>query len=1174
MGNPRARRTSSRGRVVLAVATALVIASASATGQSNSTESRFQTIRTLIDADRYPEAEAAAEALVFEARADPAGSVDIDRAVDVLVEALVRNGKGAEPRTRVLAEEVIRSKERRHATSDPALAASLRALGDVHVEAGEYQRAREPSERALRIDEADLGLNHPSVADDLDHVANVLMLIEKYDEALAANDRALAIKQKLLPPVDVRTARSLEIRGTLLQRRGNYTDARSALEHALSIRERAGPPDAEMAWTLTRLGEQNRLQGNPVESKEFSERAVTLAERLLRAEHPDLASHMRFLALPVLALGDLARARSLRERALGIAEKALGSDHLGIAVHLNDLAFSFFAEGEYARAATLLDRALKIYERHLGPNHSGAITAVYNLALVNRSLGDFTTARRQFVRAISTWERVVGRDHPFVASALTQFARMLSDQGLHRQAEPLYERALAIRERTLGENHPDVARALSLLSGNALRRGQIQRAFDLSSRALSIWEDSKGRETLNHADSIRLHADIQIARGDVAGADRSYERAVAVLRRIVGPSHPDIAEIDVSRAVALGKLHDTSDSLQYALEAEAIGRSHLRLMLRDLPERQGLEYASNRPNGLNLALSLATANLDDDATNRVLDHVIRSRGVVLDEIARRRHASADATRPELAPLWAALVSARQRYANLVIRGADEQHPERFGALVEEARRDTENAERAFAAKSAAFESELSRKDVGLADIRDAMPAGTALVSFVRYDRIPIEQTVTSAAAKAPNATVSTKPIGSYVAFVLRSDGSAPAVVPLGRASAIDALVARWRVQITAAVTAPSPVEAEAAYRIAGAALRRSVWEPLQKHIAEAKTVFIVPDGTLNLVSFAALPVGRAKYVIDQAAVVHYLSAERDVATPEHPSTKAGGLLAVGGAAFDDATLFARTKTGAPVATPSGAPAMASLRAAACDSLQSMQFRPLAGTSGEIHDIAKLWTESSAELLEGRAASERAVKRDAAGRRVLHLATHGFFLGDCRPSSAGTRSVGGLTMLAKASSSSRPVSPAGRRLLTANPLLMSGLALAGANRRASAGPTDEDGILTAEEVTTINLEGVEWVVLSACDSGLGEVRVGEGVFGLRRAFQVAGARTVIMSLWSVEDAATRSWMRSLYQNRLQNHLNTADAVHAASGSILRERRAAGKSTHPFYWAAFVAAGDWR
>jgi CHAT domain-containing protein len=140
--------------------------------------------------------------------------------------------------------------------------------------------------------------------------------------------------------------------------------------------------------------------------------------------------------------------------------------------------------------------------------------------------------------------------------------------------------------------------------------------------------------------------------------------------------------------------------------------------------------------------------------------------------------------------------------------------------------------------------------------------------------------------------------------------------------------------------------------------------------------------------------------------------------------------------------------------------------------------------------------------------------------------------------------------------------------------MSGLALAGANRRAAAATDDEDGILTAEEVSAMNLDGVEWAVLSACDTGLGEVRAGEGVFGLRRAFQIAGVRTVIMSVWSVDDEATRVWMRALYQNRLQRRLNTAEAMRAASLNVLRDRRARGQSTHPFFWGAFVAAGDWR
>src|SRR6185295_18826281 len=114
-------------------------------------------------------------------------------------------------------------------------------------------------------------------------------------------------------------------------------------------------------------------------------------------------------------------------------------------------------------------------------------------------------------------------------------------------------------------------------------------------------------------------------------------------------------------------------------------------------------------------------------------------------------------------------------------------------------------------------------------------------------------------------------------------------------------------------------------------------------------------------------------------------------------------------------------------------------------------------------------------------------------------------------------------------------------MTESPLMLSGLALAGANRRAAAGPDDDDGILTAEEVTGLNLDGVEWAVRSACDTGLGEVKVGEGVLGLRRAFQVAGVRTVIMSLWSVEDQAALDWMRALYSGRLQKHLTTAEAM---------------------------------
>jgi CHAT domain-containing protein len=245
----------------------------------------------------------------------------------------------------------------------------------------------------------------------------------------------------------------------------------------------------------------------------------------------------------------------------------------------------------------------------------------------------------------------------------------------------------------------------------------------------------------------------------------------------------------------------------------------------------------------------------------------------------------------------------------------------------------------------------------------------------------------------------------------------------------------------------------------------------------------------------------------------------------------------------------------------------------CPGFRRLAFEPLAGTLDEAQELAAQWRESQGRarvrLLAGVEATESAVKVQAPMFSVLHLATHGFFLdqncaeGRSAPASSGqlTRGVGGLSASAGTS-------------VHANPLRLSGLAFSGANRRVEAGPDDDDGVLTAEEVANLDLSGVEWAVLSACDTGVGEIKAGEGVFGLRRAFQMAGARTVIMSLWSVDDQATRAWMRALYEGRFQRQLSTADAVHQASLTVLRDRRARGQSTHPFFWAAFVAAGDWR
>ncbi len=132
----------------------------------------------------------------------------------------------------------------------------------------------------------------------------------------------------------------------------------------------------------------------------------------------------------------------------------------------------------------------------------------------------------------------------------------------------------------------------------------------------------------------------------------------------------------------------------------------------------------------------------------------------------------------------------------------------------------------------------------------------------------------------------------------------------------------------------------------------------------------------------------------------------------------------------------------------------------------------------------------------------------------------------------------------------------------------------ANTRRDAAAERGDGILVAEEIATLDLEGTEWAVLSGCETGLGELHASEGVLGLRRAFRAAGVGTVIMSLWMVDDTAAREWMAALYRARLVQGASTAEAVRSAALAVLSSRRSRALSSHPSSWGAFVATGDWR
>ena len=858
--------------------------------------------------------------------------------------------------------------------------------------------------------------------------------------------------------------------------------------------------------------------------------------------------------------GKYADAESAAQALLEQVREEHGTESAEAATVMDVLVESRWRGGKAQDPETreLAEQVIALKEQVLGPEHLDVSESLTNLGVIGFFLGDFETAGAAWERALTLRESTLGPDDPAVAQILNNLGNLATNIGDLGAARDLNRRALAIREKAFGAEHPLVAGSLGNLGYLEEAVGNLQGAMQLHERAVAIREKVLEADDPQLALSLHNLASVRAKVGNYENARPLFEQALEIRRKALGPEHPLVAETLNGLALLAARTGHTAQALGFALDAERIARDHLRLTGRSLSEESALRYANIRQSGLDLALSLAVQGLEPSSLRPVLDAVIRSRAVVLDGIAARSRTALRADDPKIARLVESLTAARAKLANMTVRGPGRLDAATYRELLEQAREDKDRAERGLAVASADFAREQERSRIGLDEVAASLPAGSALVALTVYERqdvVPVAQ---------DGASSKTTPVPSYLAIVLPS-GKEPAIVDLGPAEQLERLVSSWKKEVSTGVmlAGRTPESAEAAYRRSGGRLREKLWDPLTSQLRDTRRVFVVPDGALNLVSFASLPVDTMSYLIEKGPLVHYVSAERDL-VPSASATDTGeGLLALGGPDYDAGGR----------ATPGTSSTMRATRAS-CGGFEKLHFDALPATAREATEVTTLWREAGQEdadvkqllHLSGSGASEASFKTHAPGRRVLHLATHGFFLGGDCASAAGMRGIGGLAPAA----TEPPPPPAP----TMSPLLLSGLALSGANQRRTARSDEEDGILTAEEIAALDLSGVEWAVLSACDTALGEIQAGEGVFGLRRAMSIAGVRSLIMSLWSVDDEATREWMRALYEGRFRRGLDTAEATREAGLSVLEARRRAGQDTHPVDWAAFVAIGDWR
>jgi CHAT domain-containing protein/Tfp pilus assembly protein PilF len=1051
-------------------------------------------IRALLAAGQYGEAEVAARAAVdqLDGSSEPA----LAEALDLLVEVLIASDRAADPETAELAERAV-GLRRAAGASSPVLAVSQARFGEVLTARRELDRAA----AVLTEAESLVGENDPL-------------------------PRAMVLNRL----------------GALRRVQGEAVEARRIYATALDELDRSGAAwDSEVERSLRGLGGSSYSIGDYHSARRAYQRLYDGQVAVLGEGAVEVAVTRRHLAMTESALGNLDAAEALYLEALATLEARVGPSHLEVAAAVNGLAVVARKRGDLLQARRQLERSLEIMEEIYGPMHREVAGTLNNLGNVLGDLGDLDAARQAFERALAIREGSPSPNPLEVAQSLSNLGGLLRREGHLEGAVILLERALAMREAGSGPDSRLVALTLANL-GDALREaGELDRSQTALERSVAILERGPDRDSRNLFAALNNLGLVQLQQGESAEAVATLARAREELEGARGHGHPQVTTVIANQAVAAALGGQLDLALGLALEAERVGRSNLQMTATGLSERQALLIAAEHQKHLELALAIAVEGSVDDPTliAATWDALVRSRGLVLEELIARRQWLRAAAGGGASPLIAHLSDAAQRLSRLLVEGEGPAP----AAEVEAARAELEAAERALGEASRPFAIEVQRLRLGLDEVTWSLPPGSALAAYARFNREAIQSSLQRFEAPEP----------WYLALV-RSAAGQLELVPLADAATIDRLAREWR------AAAGRPSGGEQATRQAGERLRELIWDPVSARVGDAKLVFVVPDGELGLLNLAALPASPDAFLAEQGPPLAMLAEERELVPDPFEATRSACLLAIGAPDFDAAP-DGRTMTAAAAANPDPGSSRSSP-----EDLARSRFTSLPGTAAETAAVTELWRRADpraeALRLTGGEATEAAVKVLAPGFRVLHLATHGFFLGGSADPPAGSdRGVGAIV----------PAGAVATPTGAFDQLKLSGLALAGANRRDLAGV--EDGILTAEEVAALDLSGVEWAVLSACESGVGEVSGLEGVFGLRRAFRVAGARTVIMSLWAVDDEAAREWMSALYRARLVDGLPTAEAVRRASLDVLAARRQRGDSIHPAFWAAFVASGDW-
>ena len=1038
----------------------------------------------------------------------------------------------------VLWKSVVGVNHHRYATS-------LNNMAMLYEDIGRYEEAEPLYLKNNEIRKTQLGENHPDYATSLNNLAGLYLSMGRYADAEALYSQATGIRKVQLGENHPDYAIFLNNVAGLYLSMGRYAEAEQLYLQAIGIRKaQLSENHPEYASSLNNLAMLYEDLGRYAEAEPLYLKAKEIRNTQLGEDHPDFASSLNNLAGLYKDMGRYAEAESLYLKAKEIRKTQLGEDHTDYANSLNNLAGLYQITGRYAEAEHLCTQAIRIVKAKLGEEHPHYATSLNTLAILYKSMGRYADVKPIYLKTMEIRKMQLGENHPVYSSSLNNLALLYKNTGRYTEAVQLSTKAIKIRKKQLGEDHPDYATSLSSLAGLYQNMGRYAEAEPLYLQGLEITKKALGEEHPEYATSLNNLATLYRNTGRYDEAELIMLNVTKIVRIQLGEEHLDYATTQNNLAVLYESMGQYDQAEPLYLQGQQVYFHQLQTVFPTLSEKEKEQFLKTFSNSFEYFHSFVLKRQGGNPaiTAPQYDNALLLKGLLLQSSAQIRErilASGDTTAIRLFEDWQALKRQWLKESKI-------PKNERVQAGI---------APDATLAKANPLEKELARRSETFAEAKDTvrttwrevqqgLQPGEAAIELVRFRWNN----------KGWTDTV------HYAALIVTPDmEDHPHLVLLENGNELEERGVQSYQSAFAGGDKPIPADSLYAY----------FWQPIQAaldSLGGAGKVYLSADGVYHTMNLQTLKNSETeKYLLETLDIQRVGSTEDLVKKKKQRSNNNNAVLAgyptypASPEAVASALQVYQHRQAMPLLISNSNYGTYQTYRAIDANRNSIS--PLPGTLAEVEQLASILEGEgiSTQALLENASSEDLLKK-VKGPRFLHIATHGFFEPEAEQTAEGLNREMRLSGL-------------GPETVSENPYLRCGLYLAGAettlknrdNPDFSRPEGQEDGILTAYEATLLDLRGTELVVLSACETGLGVTKNGEGVYGLQRAFQVAGAETVIFSLWKVADQQTQEMMGLFYMNWLENGMGKRAAFKAAQQTIKE------KYEDPYFWGAFVMIG---